>query len=751
MRHDATPQPPDATPQVAAQASPPAVAPVSVRAVSAGLDRLAVHTLTLPCGRQAVLEAPVYRSVPRARLDLIRHRGTAYDRLCGDTIPSPVPTGYAGAVEDGVPTLLSQQASGLPLPHGPGGWVVAHHQDDGHVTVRLHEHDEHHEDAASAPTTWGTSTRSLLGLRSNPAQETRLWRLGDQVVWLRQEHSPSSSALVRSRDDRAWPQALVTELFEAALCTVMVGPRPLPGLPRGVVVLLEAQEPSTQELEPSAQGPGAQETEARKAPGTLVLGLAQTPRELSAFLHEDHVPHHLVTPGPGGTWSPSPVGDLPRSSVAHRLLDGQPTVVFTERLETATTSYRVSDGSVLACVEARVDHYTGVPGLSSAWVEHSEPHLVQWATGSWTDGTPVTHLQEEADGVVTVMTQGGQGHQEVPLAPGAWQVSPVVRDDPPVPPPPPAAHPSAPILWCPSVQDPVAGQPGLVLARREDGHMVEVVTGDPAGTQTPLVWFDDSSDLPAAPVDGRDVRHGVDLGTLPVGDAAWCHAGTRPVVRVSIDYHHLAALEPEGLLSELHQAWRAAVRAISDMLGDSPGGGHVTPFLGGHSFGAALAAVAVLRGLCSPAGALLRSGAYDRYATPHGFEHDHRTAASHPGLYRVMSVLPRAGAHRGTPFLISCGGSDQNSATTPQQSLALHENLLAAQADTTLAVFPEEGHVFSSRQALLERRRLEEEWMRSHPPHDHRPVHTARPDPTSPGQAHQQQDDPRPTERKSQP
>ncbi|WP_243106900.1 prolyl oligopeptidase family serine peptidase [Actinomyces lilanjuaniae] len=457
-------------------------------------------------------------------------------------------------------------------------------------------------------------------------------------------------------------------------------------------------------------------------------------------------------------WSPRPRRHLvplpgrgpPRGSVAHQHLSGQPVVVFTERLETATTSYRVSDGSVLARVVARVDHYTGVPGLSGAWVEHAEPHLLRWATGSWSDGTDVTHLQEEADGVVTVMTQGGQGHQEVPMVPGAWQVSPVVRDDPPGPPPPPAAHPHTPALWCPSVQDPVAGRPGLLLARREEGHVVEVVTSDPAGTQTPLVWFDDSGDLPAAPVGGRGVRHGVDLGTLPVGDAAWCHAGTRPVVRVGIDYHHLAALEPEGLLSELHQAWRAALVVISTELGDGPGSAQDTPFLGGHSFGAALAAVAVLRGLCSPAGALLRSGAYDRYATPHGFEHDHRTAASHPGLYRVMSVLPRAGAHRGTPFLISCGGSDQNSATTPQQSLALHENLLAAQADTMLAVFPEEGHVFSSRQALLERRHLEEEWMRSHPPHS-RPVHTARPDPTSPGQTHQQQDDPHPTERNSQP
>ena len=72
-----------------------------------------------------------------------------------------------------------------------------------------------------------------------------------------------------------------------------------------------------------------------------------------------------------------------------------------------------------------------------------------------------------------------------------------------------------------------------------------------------------------------------------------------------------------------------------------------------------------------------------------------------------------AHAHRGIPFLITCGDSDENLATTPQQSLSLYENLALRGADATLAVFPGEGHSFESRRAILERRELEDEWMRS--------------------------------------
>ena len=89
----------------------------------------------------------------------------------------------------------------------------------------------------------------------------------------------------------------------------------------------------------------------------------------------------------------------------------------------------------------------------------------------------------------------------------------------------------------------------------------------------------------------------------------------------------------------------------------------------------------------------------------------------------MMTVLPCAHAHRGIPFLLTCGDSDENSATTPEQSLYLYENLLVADADVTLSIFPGEGHVFDSRQSIVDRRRLEEVWMSEHSQSSQRPLH----------------------------
>ena len=162
------------------------------------------------------------------------------------------------------------------------------------------------------------------------------------------------------------------DLFFSALCTLMLDDAPVPGLPPGAVVHLDAGE-------------------------SLIVGLAATPEELAAFLREDHVAHHLLAPA--GAQAPprvSTVGDLPRGSVANRVLDGRSTPVYTERLADRTTSYAVEDGSIIAVVDDGVDHYTGVPGRSGAWVERGRPRLLRWEGGSW-----------EADGVIESLRPGG--------------------------------------------------------------------------------------------------------------------------------------------------------------------------------------------------------------------------------------------------------------------------------------------------------------------------------------------------------
>lgn len=634
-----------------------------------GLNRLSIHTLVdHRTGTRAVLEAPVFRTSPRTRMNLLRYRGVTYDRQSGDIVSSPVPHGYLGTVSAGHPFLFSERGDGLPLPFGPRGWVLSTWQDDGRVEVSACN------EVGTTASRWGTSTRSLLGLRPNPAGSTRLWHFGDHVVWLRQEYQPSEVVTRHSGDAELWPDALVEEFFTSSLCTVMLDDAPLPGVPQGSVVLLEAGSP-------------------------FLIGVAGTPEELAAFMREDHVPHYLVDLHDGkreedregeSPSSVSLIGDLPRGSVAHRSLGGRSTVVFTERLVDETISYSTEDGSVIASVADGVSHYTGIPGLTGVWVELGAPHVLRWAGGSWTSDSPIDRLLPGGtDDNVQVITSDGS-HRLVGIG-GTAEATDAPQAS------------SSPILWCPSSDDPASNVSGTVVTRILPERTVDITLTESTRWSVPLVWFDSSWALPIEASDPAPI----DLGSLQPDSVRWCHASSRPVVRVGIDYQALAEVRAEDILAELHQAWEAALGVIAAELPKSP----IPPFLGGHSFGAALAAVSVLRGMSSPRGVLLRSGAYDRYATPSGFEHDRRTAASDPSLYSMMTILPSTRAHRDIPFLLTCGDSDENSATTPEQSLYLYENLLVADADVTLSVFPGEGHVFSSRQSIVDRRRLEDNWM----------------------------------------
>lgn len=642
-----------------------AVTPLPIEHQREGINQLSIHTLVdHRTGTQAVLEAPVFRTSPRTRMDLLRYRGVTYDRQSGDVVSSPVPHGYLGTVSAGHAFLFSERSDGLPLPFGSRGWVMSTWQDDGRVEVSACN------EVGTTASRWGTSTRSLLGLRPNPAGSTRLWHFGSHIVWLRQEYQPAEVVTRHSSDAELWPDALVEEFFSSSLCTVMLDDAPLPGVPQGSAVLLEAGSP-------------------------FLVGVASTPEELAAFMREDHVPHYLVDLhdrriGLGESPSVSLIGDLPRGSVAHRSLGERNAVVFTERLVDETISYSAEDGSVIATVADGVSHYTGVPGLTGAWVELGAPHILQWVGGSWTSDSPIDRiLPGGTEDNVQIITADGS-HRLVGIG-GAAEASTTPRAS------------SSPILWCPSSEDPTDSISGTVITRLLPERAIDITLTDSTRDCVPLVWFDSSWALPIEACEPAPI----DLGSLQPDSARWCHAGSRPVVRVGIDYQALAEVRAEDILTELRQAWEAALGVISSELPDSP----IPPFLGGHSFGAALAAVSVLRGLSSPRGVLLRSGAYDRYATPAGFEHDRRTAASDPGLYSTMTVLPSTRAHRSIPFLLTCGDSDENSATTPEQSLYLYENLLVADADVTLSVFPGEGHVFSSRKSIVDRRRLEEEWM----------------------------------------
>lgn len=647
--------------------------------VGTGLNQVRIYTVTDPrTGARARLEQPVHPATWRPRTDLLRHRGVAYDRLSGDLVPSRVPEGYLGVVNTGgQDTLLTEAAVGLPQPYGERGWVYCHRTASGLVRVSAREHVE------ACPEDWGASTRSLLGLRSRSSGRTRLWALGSHTIWLRQEHCAPDVKVQRSTQGGPWPDAQAQDLYRAAACTVMLDDVPLPGLPVGAVVGLEARD-------------------------TLILSIASTGQGLANYLREDHVNHYVIPAAPEGQAPEvSLVGDLPRGSVAHKDTGCGRAVVYTERLEDRTTSYAVEDGSVIAALDEPVSRYTGVPGLSGAWVEARHPDTVRWPGGSWSDSSVVGGLRPgETPEHVWVMTGLSHGYQRLTTGTTASGASLVLSDSAPTE--LSATHDDGSgrspgrTLWTPLAADPVSGIAASVVNRGEEAHHVEIIVADSVRDAAPLVWFDSSWTVPSMP----SHRTRVDLGSMPVGSPQWSHASSRPVVRVSIDYEALAHCGTDAILTVLSDSWRSAQEAIATTTAASG-----VPFLGGHSFGAALAAITVLHQVADPAGVILRSGAYDRYATPNGFEHDIRTVATAPDLYGLMTVVLHARAHRGIPFLLTCGDCDENSATTPRQSQALYDNLAAWGADVALAVFPGEGHEFLSQQAVLQQRQLEEEWM----------------------------------------
>ena len=93
------------------------VTPLPIEHQREGLNRLSIHTLVdHRTGTRAVLEAPVFRTSPRTRMNLLRYRGVTYDRQSGDIVSSPVPHGYLGTVSAGHPFLFSERSDGLPLP-----------------------------------------------------------------------------------------------------------------------------------------------------------------------------------------------------------------------------------------------------------------------------------------------------------------------------------------------------------------------------------------------------------------------------------------------------------------------------------------------------------------------------------------------------------------------------------------------------------------------------------------------------------
>lgn len=149
---------------------------------------------------------------------------------------------------------------------------------------------------------------------------------------------------------------------------------------------------------------------------------------------------------------------------------------------------------------------------------------------------------------------------------------------------------------------------------------------------------------------------------------------------------------------------RDAAELVQRELGDTP------LVLGAHSFGAALAAVALPELGSVVRCAVLRSGAYNRTLTPGGFQLEHRPIWAVPDMYHGFTTVHAV--HRITvPTLLLQGTADPNVSTTVCQAQTFYEALRIAGVPARLVLLDAEGHHFSTADGILCAAREENEWI----------------------------------------
>ncbi|MCS6624522.1 prolyl oligopeptidase family serine peptidase [Roseibacterium beibuensis] len=135
--------------------------------------------------------------------------------------------------------------------------------------------------------------------------------------------------------------------------------------------------------------------------------------------------------------------------------------------------------------------------------------------------------------------------------------------------------------------------------------------------------------------------------------------------------------------------------------------------IGGHSFGAAMAANLLAHSDLFRAGVSL-SGAYNRTLTPFGFQAtERRSFWEAPDEY--MAISPFAFADRiDEPILLMHGGADSNSGTLPMQSERFFAALKGHGATARYVLLPHEGHEYRARESLQHALWEITEWLDRH-------------------------------------
>lgn len=120
--------------------------------------------------------------------------------------------------------------------------------------------------------------------------------------------------------------------------------------------------------------------------------------------------------------------------------------------------------------------------------------------------------------------------------------------------------------------------------------------------------------------------------------------------------------------------------------------------IGGHSFGAALAATLLAQTDMFAAGVAI-SGVYNFTQSPMGFATEPRTLWEAPAAYQEFSALFHAD-HIKAPLLFIHGDEDQNSLAPSSESYRMYRSLVGLGQKARLVLLPYEGHVPAAKESI---------------------------------------------------
>lgn len=165
----------------------------------------------------------------------------------------------------------------------------------------------------------------------------------------------------------------------------------------------------------------------------------------------------------------------------------------------------------------------------------------------------------------------------------------------------------------------------------------------------------------------------------------------------------------DSYVEQLTSSARAAVKELNSQ-------GYIDTSriaVGGHSYGAFMAAGLLAHEPSLFKCGIARSGAYNRTMTPFGFQAEERTLWQAKETYSRMSPFMNADKVE-RPILLIHGEADNNPGTFPMQSERMYAALKGHGVTSRLVILPYESHSYTARESILHCLAEMYEWLQKH-------------------------------------